>query len=310
VLDLNVRTDSELGLLGLAFHPAYPKNGLFYVNSNPADGEMRTRVAEWRLPREDLGKQRASDERVVLEVGQPYQNHDGGGLAFGPDGFLYIGLGDGGWRNDPHGHGQKLDTLLGKMLRIDVSSRAAGAYGIPPDNPFVGTSGARPEIWAYGLRNPWRYSFDPHGRLVAGDVGQDQWEEIDLVGRGENLGWNVREATHCFAPKEGCRTSGLVDPIFEYGREAGTSVTGGFVYTGADVPELADHYVFGDFTSGRVWAMKLPSPHLTSKGLRPARELGKWPFLISSFARDERGELYLLDYAGGTVQRLAAGRAP
>lgn len=309
VLELAVRTDSELGLLGLAFHPRYAENGLFYVNSTPEGGEVRTRIAEWRLPRAELGKRRAADERVLLEVRQPYQNHNGGQLAFGPDGFLYIGLGDGGWRNDPHGYGQNLAVLLGKMLRIDVDSRSAGAYGIPGDNPFTGQKDARPEIWAYGLRNPWRYSFDPHGRLVLADVGQDAWEEIDLVARGDNLGWKFREGTRCFAPKEGCRSEGLVGPVFEYGREAGTSVTGGFVYTGTDVPELADHYVFGDFTSGRVWAMKLPGPHLTERGLRPARELGKWPFLISSFARDERGELYLLDYAEGAVHRLAAGRA-
>jgi glucose/arabinose dehydrogenase len=214
---------------------------------------MRTRISEWKLSVDALGKAPATAERVVLEVKQPYQNHNGGQLAFGKDGFLYVALGDGGYRHDPHGNSQNLGVLLGKVLRLDVTARTKGGYGIPPDNPFVATKGARPEIWAYGLRNPWRFSFDPYGRLVAGDVGQDTWEEIDVIRAGENLGWNVREARHCFEPKESCRTDGLVEPVFEYGRE-----------------------------------------------------LGQWPFLISSFGRDEAGELYLLDYGGGALYRLAA----
>jgi glucose/arabinose dehydrogenase len=305
VLTLSVRTDSELGLLGLAFHPRYPESGLFYVNSNPEGGAMRTRISEWKAEAASLGKGRASGERIVLEVEQPYQNHNGGQLAFGNDGFLYVALGDGGFRADPHGHAQNLGTLLGKILRIDIGGRSEGGYGIPTDNPFVGVKGARAEIFAYGLRNPWRFSFDPHDRLVVGDVGQDTWEEIDLVGRGENLGWNAREARHCFDPKEGCRTQGLVEPVLEYGREAGTSITGGYVYTGKDVPELEGEYVFGDFVSGNVWAAKLPGPYLASKELVEPRHLGKWPFLISSFGRDETGELYLLDFAGGALYRLA-----
>lgn len=304
VLDLDVLTDSELGLLGLAFHPEYAKSGRFYVNYNPAKGGMRTRISEWTLAAADLGKTNARSERLVLEVSQPYQNHNGGQLAFGPDGYLYVGLGDGGFRNDPHGNGQNLGVLLGKMLRLDVASRSAGGYGVPSDNPFVGRKGVRPEIWAYGIRNPWRFSFDPLNRLVVGDVGQDTWEEIDLVHAGDNLGWNVREARHCFSPKENCRTEGLVEPVFEYGRDSGSCVTGGYVYTGADVPELDGQYVFGDFVSGRIWSMKLPGPNLASNELSSARELGKWPFLISSFGRDEAGELYLLDYAEGGLYRL------
>jgi glucose/arabinose dehydrogenase len=306
VLALDVLGDSELGLLGLAFHPDYPKSGLFYVNYNPAKGKMRTRVSEWTLPGAELGRSSARSERVVLEVDQPYPNHKGGQLAFGPDGYLYVGLGDGGFRNDPHGNGQNLGVLLGKMLRIDIASRTAGGYGVPADNPFVGKKGIRPEIWASGLRNPWRFSFDPLGRLVAGDVGQDTWEEVDIVHAGDNLGWNVREARHCFEPKEGCRTQDLVEPVFEYGRESGSCITGGYVYTGTDVPELQGKYVFGDFVSGMVWAMKLPGPDLASNELSSARELGKWPFLVSSFGRDEAGELYLLDYAGGALYRLTA----
>lgn len=305
VLELAVRTDSELGLLGLAFHPNYVQNGLFYVNSNPQGGALRTRISEWRLARESLGKMPARDERVVLEVDQPYQNHKAGQLQFGPDGFLYVGVGDGGWRNDPNRNGQNLKILLGKILRIDVDKRTAGAYGIPPDNPFLGRPNARSEIWAYGLRNPWRYSFDGFGRLVTGDVGQDHYEEIDIVHPGDDLGWNVKEATHCFDPPTSCPAAGLVDPIFEYGRESGSCVVGGYVYTGSAVPELRDYYVFGDFISGAIWAMKLPGPNLAPSGLSEGRLLGNWPYLVSSFGRDEDGELYFLDYSSGKVFRLS-----
>ncbi|HVU04951.1 MAG TPA: PQQ-dependent sugar dehydrogenase [Polyangiaceae bacterium] len=307
VLDVPVNTDSEMGLLGLAFHPKWRENGRFFVDSNPAGGALRTHVTEYVVRDAELGKTPAHDARLVLEVAQPYGNHKGGQLLFGADGFLYIGLGDGGWRYDPHGNGQSLGTLLGKILRIDVDDRAASAYGIPKDNPFVGVKGARPEIWAYGLRNPWRFSFEPEGRIVVGDVGQDRFEEVDLVRRGENLGWNVREATHCFEPKEGCRTEGLVDPIYEYGREAGSCITGGFVYQGKSVPELAGKYVFADFVSGTLWALKLPGAFLQTTGLVEAKELGKFPLLISSFGRDEDGEIYGVDYGGGGVYRLAAG---
>src|SRR5690606_17015907 len=172
----NVRTRSELGLLGLAYHPKFAQNGLFYVNYNPQDGATRTVVSEWKTDPRAVANTRASETRRLLEVEQPYPNHDGGGLAFGPDGLLYIGMGDGGAADDPLGNGQRLSTLLGAMLRIDVDSRSDGQqYGIPKDNPFVGRSDARPEIWAYGLRNPWRFSFAPDGRLIVADVGQDLW---------------------------------------------------------------------------------------------------------------------------------------
>lgn len=305
VLELRVRTDSELGLLGLAFHPRYRQNGLVYVNWNPADGDIRTRISEWRLVIDEASANAARDERVVLEAPQLYQNHKGGQLQFGPDGFLYVGLGDGGWRNDPDRNGQNLKVLLGKMLRIDVDRRDNGAYGIPRDNPFVGRREVRPEIWAYGLRNPWRYSFDGFGRLVVADVGQDRFEEVDLVHAGDNLGWSVREATHCLQQSGDCARAGFVEPIFEYGREAGSCVSGGYVYAGSAVPELRDHYVFGDFVTGAVWAMKLPGPYLPQTGLAEARLLGNWPYLISSFGRDETGEMYLLDYSSGKVFRLS-----
>jgi len=303
VVVVDVHERSELGLLGLAFHPNYGGNGLFYLNSNPRDtGPLRTRISEWQLPAEALGSKLAQQTRVLLEIEQPFQNHDGGQLAFGPDGYLYIGMGDGGSRADPHGHGQNLSTLLGKMLRIDVD--ASPAYAVPADNPFVTTPGARPEIWAYGLRNPWRFSFDPRGRLVAADVGQDMYEEVSIVARGDNMGWKVREGAHCFPPAQtSCATQGMQDPVFEYGRGDGASITGGHVYLGSRLPWLRDKYVFADFVSGRVWALELPD-----RAGEPGRAevLGRFPHIISAFGRAPEGELYALDFAQGLVLRLDA----
>ena len=300
---VEVRDRSELGLLGLAFSPRFRDDGLFYVNYNPAKGEMRTRVSEWHVPPARIGNETAKERRIILEVLQPYSNHNGGGLAFGPDGMLYIGLGDGGWRDDPHGHGQNLGSLLGKMLRIDVARKEAGKeYAVPKDNPFVRTSGARPEVFAYGLRNPWRYSFDQKGRLVAGDVGQDAWEEISLVESGKNLGWKVREGAHCFEPREGCRTSGLVDPLFEYERALGVSVTGGYVYTGKRIAGLSGHFVFGDFASGRLWALELPD---SVRRVKPVY-LGRYSYAFSTFGRDAEGEIYAADFGPGGIYRLVA----
>lgn len=300
-LKLAVRSSSELGLLGLAFHPKFRENGRFYLNYNPADGALRTKISEWYVPPDRLRQEPARERRVILEVAQPYPNHDGGQLVFGPDGMLYIGLGDGGYRGDPEGHGQNLATLLGAMLRIDIDGADPGkAYAVPKDNPFVGRAGAAPEIWAYGLRNPWRYSFDPRGRLIAADVGQNRFEEVSIVPRGGNLGWNVREGAHCYAPSEGCQTEGMVEPIFEYERSLGISITGGFVYTGKTLPGLAEKYVFADFASGRVWALELPDEPRPV----PAILLGRFPHAISTFARDAAGELYAADFAAGTILRF------
>jgi glucose/arabinose dehydrogenase len=301
VFKVEVHTESELGLLGLAFHPRYEENGLFYLNTNPKDdGPLRTRISEWYWRADTSGKELAVQKRVLLEIDQPYKNHDGGQVAFGPDGYLYIGMGDGGSRNDPQGHGQNLGSLLGKMLRIDVDS--APSYTVPRDNPFVNTPAVRPEIWAYGLRNPWRFSFDPKGRLIAADVGQDSYEEVDIVSAGANMGWNVREANHCFKPKDDCPTKGLVDPIFEYGRQAGQSISGGYVYLGKNIPWLAGKYVFGDFVTGRVWALELPDD---ASKLVPAEELGVFPHAFSAFARAPNGEIYGLDFARGLILALA-----
>ncbi len=300
-----VVTGSEQGLLGLAFHPRFVQNGRFFVNATVRKGnEDVSQVQAWSMNPLDPSAP-ARPGRVILEVVQPYPNHNAGQLAFGPDGMLYVGWGDGGWRNDPHGHGQNRSTLLGAMLRIDVDREEQGrAYAIPRDNPFVGQKGVRPEIWAWGFRNPWRYGFAPDGRLVVADVGQDAWEEIDIVVRGGNYGWNIREGNHCFEPKEDCPAEGLADPIYEYGRDEGQSITGGYVYAGTRIPALRNLYVFGDFVSGRLWAIPLPADGAPVKA---AFTLAKWPILVSTFGRDPAGELYVADFASATIFRLDPG---
>lgn len=301
---LEVATASELGLLGIAFHPDFATNGLLFVNATPKPAgptqRLATQILKLRTDPATLSPPKV--EQVILEVEQPYQNHDAGQLLFGPDKMLYIALGDGGFRADPHGHGQNLGTLLGSMLRIDVDR--ASPYAIPDDNPFRSQPGARPEIWAYGLRNPWRFTFDPRGRMVVADVGQNAWEEIDLVSAGDNLGWNVREADTCFDPPRaagpmGCRTRGLVDPIWKYGREEGVSVTGGVVWT-APGP-LAGRYLFGDFATGRLWALALPE---TARPVETVTALGKFTLNPSAFARTPTGEVWVADFGRGGIFRI------
>lgn len=302
VFEVSVRTNSEMGLLGLAFHPKYRENGLFYVNYSPKEGTPRTRVSEWRLDQKYLGHEKAEELRVILEVEQPFGNHNAGQLAFGPDGMLYIGLGDGGDRADPHKTAQDLSKLLGSMLRIDVDHRHGDKpYAVPPDNPFAGRPGARPEIWAYGLRNPWRYSFDEAGRLIVADVGQDEFEELDIVERGDNLGWVVREGRHCFPPGAKCKTQGFKDPIFEYPRRDGKSIIGGYVYVGRSIPALSRKYVFADYISGNFWALGLPA---SATGNAQATLLGQWPRAVTTFGRDAAGELYVGDFASGDLLKL------
>lgn len=302
LFQLKVRTRSELGLLGLAYHPQFTANGLFYVNYNPEEGSLRTVISEWKTDPKALATTEAQETRTLLEIQQPYPNHDGGGLAFGPDGMLYIGMGDGGAGGDPLGHGQKLETLLGAMLRIDVNRRDEGRqYGIPKDNPFVARSDARPEIWAYGLRNPWRFTFTPSGALIAADVGQNSWEEVSIVPKGGNMGWAAYEGSHCFKQDARCGKGQFVPPIFEYGRDKGGSITGGFVYLGAAIPELKGKYVFADYLSGRMWAIDVPDkPGVRVQG----RELGEWSRSISTFGRSASGELYVGDLARGEILRL------
>lgn len=295
VLDLTgrVSTGSEQGLLGLAFSP----DGRFlYLDLTDPGGD--TRVLEYRILG---GRPDPGSEREVLRIDQPYANHNGGQLAFGPDGLLYIALGDGGSAGDPEGRAQSLDELLGKILRISPRPADGRPYRVPPDNPFVDTPGARPEIWAYGLRNPWRFSFDREtGELWIGDVGQSAWEEIDVLAPdqgGANLGWDLLEGSHPFEGSAGdART---VPPVYEYPHDGAVcAVTGGFVYRGAAIPALRGAYVFGDFCTGVLQALAL------RPGRAPVhRELGPVVPSLASFGEDAEGELYALSLAG-PVYRL------
>ncbi|MFT5682872.1 MAG: glucose/arabinose dehydrogenase, partial [Myxococcota bacterium] len=257
-LNLDVLTASEQGLLGLAFHPKFADNGRFFTNAtvdHPA-GNV-TQITEWTVE-PGAAKWKAKEVGEVLKVRQPYANHNAGQLAFGPDGFLYIGFGDGGWRNDPDGNGQNGKTWLGSMLRIDVDG--ARPYAIPADNPFVGNPQVADEAFAIGLRNPWKYSFTEDGRLIVADVGQDTTEEVHIIAAGDNLGWALREGRHCFPPDvSDCPTEGLVEPIYTYPRTEGVSITGGYVVTDGAAGALAGKYVFGDFATGRLWALDVPA---------------------------------------------------
>lgn len=303
-LSAKVSTESEQGLLGLAFSPSFAKDGVFYVDYTDASGT--TVLSRFLADGETADP---ASEQILLQVEQPFANHNGGMIAFGPDGYLYVALGDGGGGGDPHGNGQDRSTLLGSLLRLDVRPDAAGTadadYAIPEDNPFVGVGGVRSEIWAYGLRNPWRFSFDRlTGDLWIGDVGQNAWEEIDFQpassAGGENYGWNVYEATHSYPP--GAATppdaSAYTTPVIEYDRNAGTSVTGGYVYRGTAIPGFADTYVYGDFVSGRIWSVSR-----AGDGTLESLLLAQTEFTISSFGEDDEGELYVVDF-GGAVYRM------
>jgi glucose/arabinose dehydrogenase len=287
---------SEQGLLGLAFHPNYAENGHFYVNYTDRNGN--TVIARFSVS-DNPDQADPASEVQLLGVEQPFGNHNGGMLAFGPDGYLYLGLGDGGSAGDPFGNAQSLSTLLGKILRIDVDD--GDPYAIPPDNPFA-SGGGRPEIWAYGLRNPWRFSFDLlTNDLYIGDVGQNQWEEIDFLPAGSpggaNFGWNYREGAH---PYEGSPPAGLnlIDPVAEYDHSQGCSVTGGYVYRGQDLPDWSGVYLYGDYCSGLVWGLL----HLPDGSWQNAR-LFESGARITSFGQDQAGEIYLVDYQGG-IYRL------
>ena len=283
---------NEEGLLGLAFHPNYETNGYFYVNYTAAS-PRRTVISRFKVSG-DADIADAASEYVILEYDQPYSNHNGGQVAFGPEGYLYIASGDGGSGGDPQRNGQSRTTLLGKILRIDVDHEENGKrYAIPPGNPYANsTLGYKKEIYAYGLRNPWRFSFDfTTGNLWAGDVGQNAYEEIDIVEKGGNYGWNVMEGNHCYEPLSGCNEPGLKKPVWEYGRNLGISVTGGYVYRGPALSELNGRYIYADFGSGRVWALNYsPLKNPTNS------ELFQADFNISSFGIDQNNELYVCSF--------------
>ncbi|NWF86071.1 MAG: PQQ-dependent sugar dehydrogenase, partial [Bryobacteraceae bacterium] len=291
-----VVSGGERGLLGLAFPPGYASKGWFYVNYTEGSSapNLRSVIARYRVRRDNPDVADPASEERILVVNQPFDNHNGGGLAFSPrDGYLYIGLGDGGSGNDPQGNGQNPRALLGKMLRIDVESGVA-PYRVPESNPFVNDARFRPEIWAWGLRNPWRYSFDREtGDLWIADVGQNRLEEVNFQPAespgGENYGWAVMEASLCVAA--GCRTEGLVRPVFEYGRNLGTSVTGGYVYRGNRYLSRRGMYLLADYTSGRFWAIRRGAASWESQ------EIGRLQNqFISTFGEDEDGELYFSIY--------------
>jgi glucose/arabinose dehydrogenase len=290
----------EQGLLGLAFHPHFRNNGYFYVDY-VADSPRRTVIARFSVAAGNPNEADMNSEVVLLEVEQPFSNHKGGQIAFGPDGYLYVALGDGGSGGDPLGNGQNRSTLLGKILRIDVDSTSDGLnYGIPVDNPFVGNvQGFREEIFAYGFRNPWRFSFDfKTGRLWVGDVGQDRMEEVDIVEKGKNYGWNVMEGSLCFSPSSGCNRIGLELPVWEYGHDLGIAVTGGFVYRGSRLAELVGAYVYGDYGSGRIWALRYGGSSTNEMVIDT-------DLLIPSFGVDEAGELYVCAFDGRIYQLTA-----
>lgn len=283
----------EEGLLGLAFAPDYATTGAFYVYYTRGDPE-HNRISRFVAKN---GKADPGTEHVVLDLPEKhFSNHNGGAMAFGPEGDLYVGVGDGGSGGDPNGNGQNTNTLFGKILRIDVSG---DAYTIPPDNPFAHGGGA-PEVYAYGLRNPWRISFDSKtGQLWAGDAGQDRWEEVDRIVAGGNYGWNVMEGNHCYKP-DNCTRTGIA-PRAEYGHDVGCVVIGGYVYRGTEMPELDGWYVYGDFCSGRVWAVDAGSD---TGGAIPIADTGA---SISSFAQDANGELYMLTFDKGVLKLARKG---
>ena len=298
-LDIRDRVNDrgwEEGLLGLAFNPHDERQIFVYYSAANPRRSVVSRFSGSLSANPD-------SELVILEVEQPYPNHNGGQLAFGPDGYLYIGLGDGGSAGDPQRNGQDTSTLLGTILRIDVSGATAEQpYAIPPDNPFA-DGGGRPEIWAYGLRNPWRFSFDRDtGELWAGDVGQNRWEEIDIIQRGGNYGWNAMEGNHCFRPPSGCESDDFIPPVWEYSLDGDScSVIGGYVYRGAAIPWLTGVYVYGDFCTGEIFGLRYANGQVVEH-----KELADTGLRIASFGQDNDGELYALSHGEG-IYRLVAG---
>jgi glucose/arabinose dehydrogenase len=320
-----VSTTSEQGLLSAVFPPGYETNGRFYVNYTNLAGD--TVIARYQVS-SNPNLADSTSEQILMTIDQPYANHNGGQMAFGPDGYLYIGMGDGGSGGDPGNRAQNPAELLGKILRIDVGEASSlvppfgslhayfpitlqsgekPPYGIPRDNPFINTPGYRPEIWALGLRNPWRFSFDrTTGDLYIADVGQDAWEEVNFQTAGNpggnNYGWRILEGAHCYNPSSGCvPPPGYISPAFEYSHGTndsnGCSITGGFVYRGNAYPSMQGIYFYGDFCTGKIWGAIYNNGWQTSL-------LTTAPFMISSFGEDESGEMYVADYGNGKIYRI------
>lgn len=298
-LSSKISTGSERGLLGLAFHPDYKTNGKFYVDYTDKTGA--TVIAQYIRSSSNASIANPTG-KLVLRIPQPYANHNGGMLAFGPDRYLYVGMGDGGSGGDPGNRAQNRNLLLGKILRINIDTKKA--YTIPPTNPYVGRAG-NDLVWAYGVRNPWRFSFDRlTNDLWIGDVGQERYEEIDRskapdAGKGVNYGWRQLEGNHCYNPSTGCNSTGKTKPLAVYGHSVGCAVTGGYVYRGTTYPDLAGVYIFGDYCSGRIWGVDAAGANAQEPLL-----LNDTPFLISSFGEDQAGNVYVINQALGQIWRL------
>ena len=291
--------ENEEGLLGFAIHPNYKKNGQFFLFYTTTDEPHVSVISRFNVSSTDPSKADPDSEVELMRIPQPFWNHNGGTLAFGHDGYLYIALGDGGKANDPFKNGQNLATLNGSVLRIDVDKKSKDHnYAIPADNPFVGLKEARPEIYAYGFRNVWRLSFDREtGALYAADVGQNIWEEINIVVKGGNYGWNLREAKHKFGDNGSEASDKLIDPIFEYHHDVGKSITGGHVYRGSAIPSLKGMYMYADYVSGKVWALE----HTPSGKILGNHEIKSMNLPIITFGEDEQGEVYLTTQLGGGI---------
>jgi glucose/arabinose dehydrogenase len=289
---------SEKGLLGMAFHPKYKTNGrvFVYYSAPGTKGENHKSILSEYKVSSDPNVADAASETILMQISQPESNHNGGQLSFGPDGYLYIGLGDGGGAGDQHGakgNGQNLETLLGKIIRIDVNGESP--YTVPKDNPFVSNKNAKSEIWAWGLRNPWRFSFDKKtNRLFCADVGQDKWEEINLIQKGKNYGWRIMEGNHCFNPSQNCDPKNLEPPIAEYAHDKGISVTGGYVYRGKNMPAFEGKYIFADWRGNMFYLEETKGKWTLNDMVIEGKKNNDLDYDINSFGEDENGEIYII----------------
>ena len=302
--------ENEEGFLGLAFHPKYKENGeffVYYTGAYDSERDRRSVISRFRVSKDDPNRADPDSEEILMVIPDKYWNHNGGTIVFGPDGYLYIGLGDGGKGGDPDGNGQDLGAIWGKILRIDVDHQDEGLkYAIPKDNPFVDQPSARGEVWCYGIRNVWRIAFDREtGDLWAGEVGQDLWEEIDIIERGGNYGWNLREGKHPFGENGSGPRSNLIEPIWEYHHEVGKSITGGNVYRGKSAPELTGAYLYADWVTGQIWALWYDK---AAGRVTANRTIVPKGFPVMSFGEDDEGETYYATQEGGLWKFVTAGQ--